>query len=1098
MGKLMRFVKFMISICIVIGVVAIFFIAGLLIREFYPDIDEEIADKINNVVPSKLEGITKLDEVKWRYRICGNEVVIMGVKSESVPDSLVIPSKIKNFPVTSIGREAFEHCDKLTSVIIPASVTNIGHYAFDGCSNLKRITMPDGVRSIGSGVFRKCSKLTNLTIPAGVASLGSHVFSDFTGLRSVAIPNGVTNIGFYAFKDCCELETLTISDRVAHVNPNAFAGCRKLQNIVIANGSKRVCWWMLPQRENLTSVTIPDGVVDIEEDAFRGCRNLASMKIPGSVTNIGNNAFAGCIGLTHVTIPSMFMGAEDVLFKDCLGTKKVEKKAPRNRGGRSTHQIMKSISQPLLDDNGNYVIPDGVERIASGTFYDCDDLTNITIPDSVTQIAASAFENCRGLTNVVMGKNVSSIGANAFKNCSGLSRVVMPDRVRRIGECAFGGCSNLYRVVINDGITIASNSFVNAGFWNEHKDGVVIHDGWALGIKGECPSAVVLPPGTRGIANGVFSDCRGLIDLAIPESVGSIGVGNVFEDTDWWCRQKEGVVMCGAWVLGVKGICPSVVDLPSGIRGIMEGAFKDCLELTKVTMPDSVVNVGAEAFKGCEGLLGMTMSKSVVCIERETFKGCRGLAKIVIPEGVVHIGQAAFEGCVGLSDVKIPESVTRIDEKAFENTGCWLDEHGIMMLDGWALGLQDGQCPFVLKLPKGTRGIAANAFSRKEMVKVVIPKGVKSIGDEAFRYCHRLESITIPNGIVHLGALVLYGSMESRVPKIEMNMSSNLRNRILKDELLTLERVSESLANVLGRRNLEKKKPQKLSDLMKDRQEEDEDEIRRKMKAEKGRAQNGVQPRKNVVVECVFELTNNVRLEVVKVPAGTFMMGSAEDEQIRSDKERLHRVKLTKDFWLGKFEVMQEQYEAVMGKNPSLLKKGASHPVENVSWNDASEFCRKLNEASDKLPRGYKFDLPTEAQWEYACRAGTTAVLNNGKTLTSADGVCNNLNAVAWYDKNSDGTHHPVGLKRANDWGLYDMHGNVFEWCKDWYKEHYYAKGTNIDPPGPSSHPLSLRVLRGGGWDCAARFSRSAARALNSVEYRGNSFGFRVALVPVQ
>ena len=183
-----------------------------------------------------------------------------------------------------------------------------------------------------------------------------------------------------------------------------------------------------------------------------------------------------------------------------------------------------------------------------------------------------------------------------------------------------------------------------------------------------------------------------------------------------------------------------------------------------------------------------------------------------------------------------------------------------------------------------------------------------------------------------------------------------------------------------------------------------------------------------------------------------------------------------------------------MGKNPSLYK-GGNCPVEQVSWKDAKEFCNKLNERyAGKLPTGYRFDLPTEAQWEYACRAGTTTALNNGTNLTSEKGECSNLNEVGWYDKNngSDG-HKAVGQKRPNNWGLYDMHGNVWEWCRDWFDDY---TGDSTDPTGPTS--ASRRVSRGGGWCSYAKNCRSADRLSYSPVERRSYLGFRLALVPVQ
>ena len=203
---------------------------------------------------------------------------------------------------------------------------------------------------------------------------------------------------------------------------------------------------------------------------------------------------------------------------------------------------------------------------------------------------------------------------------------------------------------------------------------------------------------------------------------------------------------------------------------------------------------------------------------------------------------------------------------------------------------------------------------------------------------------------------------------------------------------------------------------------------------------------------------------------------------------------ITKPFLIGKYEVTQKQWRAVMGYNPSHFK-GDDRPVEKVSWHDAKKFCARLNELfAGKLPNGYRFDLPTEAQWEYACRSGTETALNNGTNLTSEFGTCRNLDEVAWYDKNSGSSTRAVGGMRPNEWGLYDMHGNVGEWCRDWYSESYGGDAT--DPTGPSNG--SCRVLRGGSWINGASYCRSADRDFSGPGGRGDFLGFRLALVPVQ
>ena len=224
-------------------------------------------------------------------------------------------------------------------------------------------------------------------------------------------------------------------------------------------------------------------------------------------------------------------------------------------------------------------------------------------------------------------------------------------------------------------------------------------------------------------------------------------------------------------------------------------------------------------------------------------------------------------------------------------------------------------------------------------------------------------------------------------------------------------------------------------------------------------------------------------------------MGSPKGELGRFIDEAQHQVTLTRGYWMGKYEVTQAQYEAIMGKNPSYFK-GADLPVEQVTWYDAMTFCAKLTEqerAAGRLPEGYEYTLPTESQWEYACRAGTVHALNNGLDLTD-EGECPNLDEVGWYVGNSDGMTHPVGQKKPNARGLYDMHGNVHEWCLDWY-DLDYPDSAVMDPIGTNAG--SKRVLRGGCWSNEANACRSAYRGYADPEFDSSRRGFRVALAPV-
>jgi formylglycine-generating enzyme required for sulfatase activity len=231
-----------------------------------------------------------------------------------------------------------------------------------------------------------------------------------------------------------------------------------------------------------------------------------------------------------------------------------------------------------------------------------------------------------------------------------------------------------------------------------------------------------------------------------------------------------------------------------------------------------------------------------------------------------------------------------------------------------------------------------------------------------------------------------------------------------------------------------------------------------------------------------LDLGNGVKLELVLIPAGKFTMGSLATEKDRSDDETQHEVTISKPFYMGKYEVTQEQYEAIMGKNPSDFK-GAKNPVEGVTWHDAQAFCQKLSQKSGRAVR-----LPTEAMWEYACRAGTTTRFHSGDTDSALDGA-------GWYDKNAGNTTHPVGQKMATAWGLFDMHGNLWEWCQDWYDAKYYANSPAVDPQGATNGQWwQSRVSRGGAWLHGPKRCRSAYRNYCSPGIQSYIIGFRVVV----
>jgi formylglycine-generating enzyme required for sulfatase activity len=232
-------------------------------------------------------------------------------------------------------------------------------------------------------------------------------------------------------------------------------------------------------------------------------------------------------------------------------------------------------------------------------------------------------------------------------------------------------------------------------------------------------------------------------------------------------------------------------------------------------------------------------------------------------------------------------------------------------------------------------------------------------------------------------------------------------------------------------------------------------------------------------------MSDEVGMKLRWIPPGKFWMGSPEGEAGRWKNEGpQHPVTLTQGFWMGKYPVTKAQYRVVMGKNPSKCKR-KRHPVEQVSWYQAVEFCRKLTERerrTGKLPSGWVYRLPSEAEWEYAARAGSTGVRYGA------------LDEIAWYEDNSGRETHEVGGKKPNAWGLYDMLGNVWEWCRDVWHDDYEGAPTDGSAWRQQEEDTDRRVIRGGSWYGDARRARAAARHIAEEGGLFCHLGFRCVL----
>jgi len=378
-------------------------------------------------------------------------------------------------------------------------------------------------------------------------------------------------------------------------------------------------------------------------------------------------------------------------------------------------------------------------------------------------------------------------------------------------------------------------------------------------------------------------------------------------------------------------------------------------------------------------------------------------------------------------------------------------------------------------LPPGLTKVERGTFDgAQQLTTMVIPPAVEEIGDRAFTHCYGLTNVEFSDRLTKIGEYAFGGAnlerieIPSSVREIgECAFKKYSQSRRELTALIVHGRISAQNAADKWGCNIENSKVWVSKE-----------DLDYWTKIWGDGVMEYVSPAllggdHKIGDERTIELPGGVKMVFCWCPAGEFLMGSPDSENGRDDEELQHRVRITKGFWMAKTEVTQAQWESVMGNNPSKFS-GSNLPVEQVSWDDCQAFVQRVCAKT-----GLEIRLPTEAEWEYACRAGSTGPYY-GK-----------IDEIAWHSDNSEGKTHPVGTKVPNAWGLYDMSGNVREWCQDWYDSAYYASSAAEDPRGPASS--DFRVLRGGCWYYAATCCRSASRGGRLPVSRNSDLGFRVA-----
>ncbi|MBR1938587.1 MAG: leucine-rich repeat domain-containing protein [Spirochaetales bacterium] len=729
-----------------------------------------------DVIPKLSSSNINVGDIDWTITVEGE---ITPTNKSEVIGEIVIPSEVDGITVTSIGWNAFSGCTKLTSITIPDSVTSIGEEAFSDCTSLMNVyassllswcnidfgysesnpmcyasnlylngklfsgsvEIPAGVSVISHNRFRNCSSITSITIPDSVTSIDFEAFAGCTSLESITIPNSVTNIGWGAFSDCTSLKIVNIPNSVTNIGWGAaFRGCT-----------------------GLTSITLPNSITSIESYTFEGCSNLKNIIIPDSVTSIGNYAFEGCSSLLSIN----YLGTKDQWLS-------ISKDSDWNNAASALE--IHCSDRDIIVDSVNWTL------VSDGEIYPNYDL-------SLEEYIVVPYE-VKGSTVRILGKG--ELGNGAFEYWSELTGIVIPDTITTIRQHSFYECTSLKDVYVSD-----LSSWCNICFESEDANPMYyannLHIGDSL-LSGhvEVPSdlsvipyyafsssnitSITIPNSIKTIETGAFANCTNLESVTFQEGSTLTSIG---WQTFMGCKSlKSMVIPDSVTIIGWYSFsdCTSLetITIPNSVNNIESHAFSGCKNLKSITLPEYLYYIGDGTFYGCTSLESIIIPDQVSWIGWSAFFDCTNLTSIVIPDPVTTIGFESFYGCTNLSSIIIPKAVESIEDNAFTNCTSLSSITFLGTSSQWAkiqkgnnynqnvpasvVHCTDVDMPIYLESywMVDTSGEIKPVYKDLVSGNISIPQEVNeikitSIGDNAFKDCIGLESITIPESVTSIG-----------------------------------------------------------------------------------------------------------------------------------------------------------------------------------------------------------------------------------------------------------------------------------------------------------------------------------------------------------
>ena len=954
--------------------------------------------------------------------------------------------------------------------------------------------------------------------------------SDYSG--NVTIPSYVTHegmtytitsIGRDAFYSCHQLTWVNIPPTVTTIENSAFYYCTALTKVEIPESVVEIGDWNFYCSDELTTVILPSTLTTMGHDCFGSCDKLS--KVTCKATTPPSIGFT-CFATNYTTKPTLYVPEGSIsayqaiedwnrYFSSITTMLDYDFTYMNLKFVITSPTTAKCIGPAITNPSGGWSIPNVangymVTEVGDNAFFNCTHITSMSLGDNVEKVGPYAFYLCTGMTTLNLGA-VKVIDDAAFGDCTALTSVNLPNTLQSLGHYAFGGCGLTSVNIPGSVVSISENPFyhctelteINILGYNEYYEslnGVLYNKSITSVIAypaGKNDTEYTILGNVTTIGSHAFGYSK-LQRVILPPTLTSVGyLAFSYNDalTTVVCQAQTPPAINGYTFVSTIENDGITLMVPKGCKSAYQAArfwqdFPNIVEMNYDFMVDGIYyritgtnprtvevtyrDTGYNCYSGEVNVPGTVthdgVTYTVTAIGNSAFRKCADLTSLTLPNTITEIKPLAFYYCDGLTSLEIPNSVTTIHNEAF-----WI-----------CRGLTH------VTIPNSVTSIGFNAFRNcSALASVVIGKNVATIGANCFLYDPLLTEITClgetPPTVSNTNNFfslyegvtlhVPYGSHEAYRNTAPWNQLSHIvseqvihpsmRGDVNGDGKVSIGDVT-SLINYLLSSDASAVNTDAI-DVNNDGKVSigDVTELINMLlngtagSAPAGRAVNNY-------------LINGVPFTMAKVEGGTFMMG-LEGDAIATP---VHEVTLS-DYYIGETEVTQALWQTVMGSNPSSNQSNVNLPVENMTWDECITFGEKLSQLT-----GHSFGLPTEAEWEFAARGG-----NKSQGYVYAGS--NDINEVAWHQGNSGGTVHVVATKQANELGLFDMSGNVFEWCQDYYGSYSSAAQTN--PQGPANG--QYRVCRSSAYSRTNNnnWFKCGGRAFDEPSTKAADTGLRIA-----